>query len=73
MCIALHLIYKCLKNEPLPEILPTSMVHPMKRVQCAITLTSNNSDSLLSQQRRFSKNIISPPLKNCLFYFLIKF
>lgn len=31
MYVALHLVYKCLQNEPLPEKLPISLVHPTKR------------------------------------------
>ncbi|KAI1726975.1 cytoskeletal-regulatory complex EF hand domain-containing protein [Ditylenchus destructor] len=32
MCIALHLVYKCLQNpDSLPATIPMSLVHPMKR------------------------------------------
>uniref|UniRef100_A0A914CSE6 Uncharacterized protein n=1 Tax=Acrobeloides nanus TaxID=290746 RepID=A0A914CSE6_9BILA len=31
MCVALHLVYKCLQNEALPNALPVSLVHPTKR------------------------------------------
>lgn len=31
MYVALHLVYKCLQNDQLPEKLPISLVHPTKR------------------------------------------
>jgi hypothetical protein len=31
MYVALHLVYKSLQNEPLPDKLPISLAHPTKR------------------------------------------
>lgn len=71
MCIALHLIYTCLQNEPLPDILPISMIHPMKRVQCSISSTLNNSSYsyLPVQPKRPSLTTTSPQTKLCLLLF----
>lgn len=60
MCIALHLVYKCLQNEPLPDRLPISLIHPMKRVQCNISSTGMNS---MSPSRRESVPAASPDFK----------
>lgn len=67
ICIALHLVYKCLQNESLPDILPISLIHPMKRVQCSIPSTAlgGSSSYLPPQPRRSSSTVALPQPKMC--------
>ncbi|PAV90115.1 hypothetical protein WR25_05733 [Diploscapter pachys] len=44
--VALHLVYRCLQNEPLPAVLPPSLIHPSK----AMLLSRRTSTSSMSGQ-----------------------
>ncbi|ETN75410.1 EF hand [Necator americanus] len=50
MAVAMHLVYRALQNEPVPAVLPNSLIHPSKsnlsRRTSAATLTSSITGSV---------------------------
>jgi hypothetical protein len=58
MYVALHLVYKCLQNEPLPDKLPISLAHPTKR-----HLLIGGGSSTLSRRQSAALMSASSPIQ----------
>ncbi|VDN02061.1 unnamed protein product [Thelazia callipaeda] len=59
MCIALHLVYCALQGEPVPNALPSSLIHPTKRKFVQLSNVPPVSLSQLGGNRHRTSSVVS--------------